>query len=525
MTQVLAGRLQTRLFVVATVGVLWTVMLTPLLPVPPGTGIGTTYHMTFENLGLMAGLGLLWELVYHLLQQIRWDKDWPTLLGLLTVVNEAIALWFLDHWLHLLPGTVGLAAPLLPAFAIHIVTAWLVMWLFLQGPIRVLHFRWRFEGGRVLRRAPGRRHRTDVWLETQWLESLRSPDQPHQLAVMAGGPGDVVELPRSEPRTDQLVTGALCPSGHFGNADVLYCMTCGAAVPPQPPVLGTRPPVGVLITTDGTTRVLDRDLSVIVTDDALEFRSDGESTGSGLADIRIVGWQPVVSSSAGPVAVLLPNGTRIGAAVNVPVPLVPGSALVAGEHVVRYDSPYATDVVPTEPREPVATRIIVPAGRRTSPAARRVAAAAAIVVLAGAVAFAIVDGSRNGERRAGVSPPTLIPPPPLSSFSVPPWTLPSQTQGATSPLFPVSPTGRLSIPPLPLPNPTLGPLPPTGVAPVTLPAPPTSPGGGTTTQPVPTSPPRPPSSPAPVSPVPTTTLCVVDVVGLAQCAMGLLGGG
>ncbi|HEX5402694.1 MAG TPA: hypothetical protein VFX16_10375 [Pseudonocardiaceae bacterium] len=525
MTLVLAGRLQTRLFVVATVGVLWTVMLTPLLPVPPGTGIGGAYRMTFENLGLMAGLGLLWELVYHLLQQVRWDKDWPTLLGLLTVVNEAIPLWFLDHWLHVLPGTAGFAAPSLPAFTVHIGTTWLVMWLFLQGPVRVLHLRWRFEGGRVLRRARGRRHRTDEWLETQWLESLRSSDQPHQLAVMAGGLGDVVELPRGEPLTDRLVTGALCPNGHFGNADAPYCATCGAAVPPQPPVLGTRPPVGVLITVDGATRILDGDLSVMVTDDVLEFRGDGDAESSGLvlADIRIVGWQPVVSSATGPVVVLLPNGTRLGAAVDVPVPVVPGSALVLGKHVVRYDSPYAIDVDPAERRDLAAARVVAPAGRATSPAVRRVAAAAAIAVLAGAVAFAIVDRSGDGERRAGIRPPVVIPPP-LSSFSVPPWTLPSQTSGATSPLLPILPTGRLSLPPLPLPlpNPTLGSLPPIG----TLPPVPTSPGGGTTTSPAPTSPAPPPSSsPAPVSSVPTAALCAVDILGLAQCAMGLLGGG
>ena len=523
MTPVLAGRLQTRLFVVATVGVLWTAILTPFLPVPPGTGIGTAYRMTFENLGLMAGLGLLWELVYHLLQQVRWDKDWPTLLGLLTIVNEAIPLWFLDHWLHVFPGTAGLAAPLLPAFAIHIATTWLMMWLFVQGPVRVLHIRWRFEGGRVLRRAPGRRRRTDDWQETQWLESLRSSDEPHQLPVMADSLGDVLELPRSEPQTDQSATGALCPNGHFGSADLPYCMTCGAAVPPQPPVLGTRPPLGVLITEDGTTHVLDGALSMTLEDNGLEFRADGdESSGLVLADIRIVGWQPVVSSATGPVAVLLPNGTRLGAATNVPVPLVPGSALVVGEHVVRYDSPYTAGVETVELRDPVA-----PAGRRPSPATRRVAAAAAIVVLAGAVAFAIVDGSPEGARRAGTRPPTLVPPPPLSSFSVPPWTLPAQTPSATSPLLPGPPTDRLSIPPLPLPNPTLGPLPPG--APVTLPVP-TSPGGGTTTHPVPTSPtsstsPTPPGPPAPISPVPTTALCAVDVMGMAQCAVGMLGGG
>ncbi|HEX5116336.1 MAG TPA: hypothetical protein VFW65_14170 [Pseudonocardiaceae bacterium] len=523
MTPVLAGRLQTRLFVAAILGVLWTAVVTPLLPVPPGTGIATTYRMTFENLALMAGLGLLWEMVYHLVQQLRWDKDWPTLLGLLTVVNEAIPLWFVGHWSHILPGTVNLTSPLFPAFAIHVGTTWLVMWLFVQGPVRVLLVRWRFEGGRVLRRIT-RTRRTDDWLDTQWLESLRS-EQPHQLPVMADQPADVVALNAAESSTDRYVPGARCPNGHFGNPAVRYCVTCGAAVPPQPPVLGPRPPLGMLITADGASHVLDGDLSVMVTDDVLSFQAneDDASNGPALADIRIVGWQPVASSATRPIAVLLPNGTRLGVAVNVPVPLVPGAALVVGGHVARYDSPYGPDTESTPRREP-ATRAIAPVGPQTTTVARRLAAAAAMMVVAGAVTFVIVDGSSDGGRRAGIRPPSVVPPP-LSSFSVPPWTLPSQTPGASTPLLPIGPTASLPVPLLPPPpEPVLGPLPPISSLPGTSPAP-TSP-SGTTTPPVPTSPTSPPPGPPPpASPVPTTALCTVDLLGLAQCAAGMLGGG
>ena len=513
MTPVLAGRLQTRLFLLATVGVLWTAVLTPLLPVPLGTGIGTTYRMTFENLGLMAGFGLLWELLYHLLQQLRWDKDWPTLLGLVTVVNEAVLLWFVDHWLRVLRGTDGFAAPLLPAFVVHVVTTWLVMWLFVQGPVRVLHVRWRFEGGRVLRR---RR-------EPRPAAELSTSDRPRQRSIMAGDPGAEVGLTQGEPRDDRLVTGALCPNGHFGSADVPYCLTCGAVVAPQRPVLGTRPPLGLLITADGGTHLLDGDLSLIAADDGLAFSPDGEVSGPVLADIRVVGWQAVVSSAAGPVVLLLPDRTRLGIAANVPVPLVPGSTLVVGGHEVRYDSPYTSAVDIAERRDPPMTGVVVPVVRRMSPAARRAAAAAA-VVLAGVITFALVDhdGSPDGDRRAGTRPPVL--PPPLSSFTVPPSPPPPSGRGTGTPTPSIVTTSSVSIPPAPLPDPTPDSPPPTS-----------GPGGGTSTSAVPTSPtspptsspvPTPPSSgsPVPVAPVPTAELCGVDLMGMAQCIMGLLGG-
>ncbi|HEY3611135.1 MAG TPA: hypothetical protein VGL06_26810, partial [Pseudonocardiaceae bacterium] len=236
MTPVLTGRLQTRLFLTATVGAVWTAAVTPALPTPSGTAIAVAYRVTFENLGLMAVLGLGWELVYHLAQQVRWDKDWPTLLALVTVVNEAIVLWFAAHALSIIPGTADLGSPFLPMFAVHIGTTWLLMWLFLQGPMRVLHLRWRFEGGRVLVPAPGRHERRDDWLDTQWLAELRSarlPSDPPTAAASTDVAATVVGMRIGADTTAPLVQGVLCVNGHFGNAEARYCGVCGAATPPS----------------------------------------------------------------------------------------------------------------------------------------------------------------------------------------------------------------------------------------------------------------------------------------------------
>jgi hypothetical protein len=145
MLPTLNGRLQTRVFVTLVVGGLWTLLITPLLPVP-GT-LPDAYATTFVVLLAVTVLGVGWELLYHLLQQFRWEKDWPTLFGLVTAVNEGVLLWLL-----LAAGAVpGIDGPVpFPAFLLQFVTTWLVVWLTVNGPMRVPFVHWRFRGGRIV---------------------------------------------------------------------------------------------------------------------------------------------------------------------------------------------------------------------------------------------------------------------------------------------------------------------------------------------------------------------------------------
>lgn len=95
---------------------------------------------------VIAGIG--WEFLYHFLQQFRWEKDWPTLFGLVTIVNEGLLMGLLVY-----RTTVVVPRDLRPsalAFTIDFVLTWLAFWLFVNGPIRVLLPRWRFNGGRVV---------------------------------------------------------------------------------------------------------------------------------------------------------------------------------------------------------------------------------------------------------------------------------------------------------------------------------------------------------------------------------------
>lgn len=137
MTSTFLGRVETRLFVVFTVGLLWTFVLTPFLGLP--------YQVTLTALGWVALLGILvWEPIYHLLQQFRWEKDWPAFFLLLQVVPEAVLVRIV------LDRTLETSSPVgLGDYVLHFATTWLLIFLFLQGPMRVPFLRWRFRGGRI----------------------------------------------------------------------------------------------------------------------------------------------------------------------------------------------------------------------------------------------------------------------------------------------------------------------------------------------------------------------------------------
>ena len=138
MTPTLLGRLQTRLLVTAVIGGAWTALLAPILP----AGAGGMFRSAFALIGLVILLGLGWELVYHGLQQLRWEKDWPTMLGLVTGITEGLLVW-------IIAARTGPSIPA-SAFVVHFGTTWLLIWAFVNGPIRVIAPRWRFRGGRFL---------------------------------------------------------------------------------------------------------------------------------------------------------------------------------------------------------------------------------------------------------------------------------------------------------------------------------------------------------------------------------------
>jgi hypothetical protein len=140
MTPTLLGRIQTRFLLLGTVGLLWTLIVVPFLP-KGGASIGATYQATIVALIVVAVVGVGWELIYHGIQQYRWEKDWPILLGLLVAVPEGLLAFLIVD---------AILAPSPLTFFLHFFSTWIVVWLFANGPLRIFLLRWRFNGGRII---------------------------------------------------------------------------------------------------------------------------------------------------------------------------------------------------------------------------------------------------------------------------------------------------------------------------------------------------------------------------------------
>ncbi len=155
------GRIQTRIFLLVVVGGLWTILITPVARVfvdsdaMGSPALSDVYKVTFTVLLVVLVLGLAWEVVYHGLMQFRWEKDWPTLFGYITIINEGILAYVVVKSLGsdtAEPGSLSaLIEGLTPApYLVAFVTTWIVVNLFANNLMQVLFIRWRFRGGRLL---------------------------------------------------------------------------------------------------------------------------------------------------------------------------------------------------------------------------------------------------------------------------------------------------------------------------------------------------------------------------------------
>lgn len=159
MLPTLNGRIQSRLFFTAVIGGFWTFIVALIIPASlngrdlPHKFI---YQDAFVILLWTGVIGVVWECIYHFLMQWRWEKDWPTFFGLVTIVNEGLVIFFLaDNGV--LPWIVGwnydpVPDHLVPVlfFIIQFVVVWLAVWIWVNGPMRVFNIHWRFFGGRLV---------------------------------------------------------------------------------------------------------------------------------------------------------------------------------------------------------------------------------------------------------------------------------------------------------------------------------------------------------------------------------------
>jgi hypothetical protein len=162
MLPTLFGRIQTRIFLLATIGSLFTFIMASILPATltyHGLSQSVPQHVKYQDafvvLFWVAVFGVLWECVYHFLMQWRWEKDWPSFFGFATFINEGLLIYFLVRK-GTLPGIYGRGIPidivLVPAwfFWIDFLVVWIAVWVWANGPMRVFNIHWRFFGGRLV---------------------------------------------------------------------------------------------------------------------------------------------------------------------------------------------------------------------------------------------------------------------------------------------------------------------------------------------------------------------------------------
>lgn len=143
MTPTLSGRWQSRLFVLLTIGVVVSALFAAGVN-DPGVSSGVYFAVLFY-VGLF---GVVWDVLFIWLQRLRWDRDWPAAFQVGAGVVEGLVLYSLIDG-GALPGIPEGGIPFGSRFLPHYGLVWLLGFLWLQGPMRVLSTRWRFNGGRL----------------------------------------------------------------------------------------------------------------------------------------------------------------------------------------------------------------------------------------------------------------------------------------------------------------------------------------------------------------------------------------
>lgn len=144
MTPTLFGRWQTRLLLLATIGILISI---PFAIGLIGYGANSVY---FWILAYVAIFGLAWDVVYNYLQKSRWDRDWPAVYQLFAGIWEMIFVFCGVKILGFLPIPMPKDQLSIGAFFLHYSVVWLAVFISSQSLMRIIFPRWRFRGGQWL---------------------------------------------------------------------------------------------------------------------------------------------------------------------------------------------------------------------------------------------------------------------------------------------------------------------------------------------------------------------------------------
>jgi hypothetical protein len=203
MTPTLLGRWQIRIFLLATVGLVISLLV--------GLSIGGKYQVPLLALLYVLLFGLVWDVIYQLITSYRWDRDWPTSFQVAAGVIEGALVWGLI----LTKNLPGISEP--PPFIVFLIqygVIWLTIFVLTQGPLRVFWLKWRYQGG-------------------QWFVSRSVPAGKYTYQQPPAAPPQVVEG-YNLPQSPQLV------GGHFLQPPVQAPQVVAGNTSQHP---ASRPPV------------------------------------------------------------------------------------------------------------------------------------------------------------------------------------------------------------------------------------------------------------------------------------------
>lgn len=139
MTPTLIGRWQSRIFLLATIGILFT------LPFALNNSSQQIEWIYFWVLFYIALFGLAWDILYNYLQKFLWDHDWPGILQFIAAIVEGV-------FLALAINLIGLPyIPQdkfsLPIYIFQYSVVWIATYCASWVVMRLLFPRARFRGG------------------------------------------------------------------------------------------------------------------------------------------------------------------------------------------------------------------------------------------------------------------------------------------------------------------------------------------------------------------------------------------
>ncbi|HLP91223.1 MAG TPA: hypothetical protein VK184_21915 [Nostocaceae cyanobacterium] len=144
MTPTLFGRWQTRLFLLATVGV--------IISLPFATGLigSSPSPVYFFILAYVAGFGLVWDVLYDYLQKFRWDRDWPATHQLGAGIWEFFIILCGVKIFGFLPLPIPKEELSAELVLLHYTIVWIAIFTASQSLMRIIFPRSRFRGGQWL---------------------------------------------------------------------------------------------------------------------------------------------------------------------------------------------------------------------------------------------------------------------------------------------------------------------------------------------------------------------------------------